>query len=134
VSDDLHGPQPFGVGQRRALAGCPAGTEKMDARVDLPAREPTHRRFVEAPGSSERADQRGADPGKWCSHLRSPLLRSIGAGGPESLLTPSTSFIVNQPCLPCIHFAAVSAPRANAVRSRAACESVIVSAGPSKQT
>src|SRR4029079_5608490 len=93
VSDDLHGPQPFGVGQRRCLPGCPAGTEKMAARVDLPAREPTHRRFVEAPGSSERADQRGADPGKWCSHLRSPLLRSIGAGGPESLLTPSTSFI-----------------------------------------
>ena len=48
--------------------------------------------------------------------------------------SPSTSFIVNQPRLPWIHFAARSAPRAKAERSRAACESVMVSAGPSKPT
>ena len=34
-------------------------------------------------------------------------------------LIPSTSRIVNQPCLPWIHRAAARAPRANAVRSRA---------------
>src|SRR3954452_21597503 len=43
-----------------------------------------------------------------------------------------TSRIVYHPRLPWIHFAAASAPRANADRSRAACVSVIVSAGPSK--
>src|SRR5262245_51104959 len=116
----------------------------MHACVDLPARETTHRRFIEAPAASERADQRGADPGKCFSHLRSPRLRAsrFGAAGSAAYLssdhttypTPSTSFIVYQPCLPWIHFAAVSAPRANAVRSRAACESVTVSAGPSKPT
>src|SRR5205823_10630162 len=34
---------------------------------------------------------------------------------------PSTSCIVYQPRLPCTHFAAASAPLANAVRSRAVC-------------
>ena len=42
--------------------------------------------------------------------------------------------MVNQPRLPLTHRAAMSAPRANAVRSRAVCESVIDSAGPSKPT
>ena len=39
--------------------------------------------------------------------------------------------MVNQPRLPRTHVAAISAPRANAVRSRAVWVSVIVSAGPS---
>ena len=42
--------------------------------------------------------------------------------------------MVNQPRRPCTHRAAVSAPRANADRSRAECVSTIVSAGPSNPT
>jgi len=42
--------------------------------------------------------------------------------------------MLNHPRFPVTHFAAAMAPRANAVRSRAVCESVTVSAGPSNPT
>src|SRR5256885_10580596 len=54
---------------------------------------------------------------------------------PRSTLFPYTTlFRSNQPRRPRIQFAATSAPRANAVRSRAVCRSVIVSAGDRKST
>src|SRR5262249_9937929 len=118
VDDDLDDADALGLVERGALAGGAARAEKVDARIDLPAREPPHAGFIERAARRERRDQRGSDSGKRRSHD----------------LTPSTSAIVNQPRLPWIHCAATRAPRANAVRSRAACVSVIVSAGPSNPT
>ena len=118
----------------------PHGHEKMNAGIDLTPRQAPHRGFVELAALRERRHERGPHSSKRCSHdvlqalkPRLPLDCTPDLPYPTYLPypTPSTSFIVNQPRLPCTHRAAASAPRANAVRSRAVWVSVIVSAGPS---
>src|SRR4051812_23886972 len=120
VDQDFDDADALLVGERRVFAGCTAWTEKMNAGVDLTTRESADRCFVERAGLRERRDECSTDARKCSSHNDPP--------------SPSTSFIVNQPRLPTTHFAAPSAPRAKAVRSRAVCVSVTVSAGPSKPT
>src|SRR5207237_6760412 len=84
VDEDLDGAQAFGVGERRVLARRAAGTQKMDACVDLPASEPANGGFIELAAARERRDQRGADSCEWPTHRYLPWSgwsgRSGGAG------------------------------------------------------
>ena len=116
VDQNLDAADAFLVAERRILAGRPARAQEVNAGVDLAPPEAPHALFVELARRGERRDERGSDAGEICPHG----------------CTPSTSCIVNQPRLPLNPLAAMSAPRAKALRSRAVCESVIDSAGPSK--
>jgi hypothetical protein len=66
--DQFHDAHLFRVGQRWNLACCAAWHEEMDAGVDLPARQPRHRRFVERAVAAERRDQRGSASCERSSH------------------------------------------------------------------
>ena len=127
---------------RRRSGGVSVGFSPVvpqGARKWMPAsicRRPSRRTagFVELAASGEGRDERRAGARKWRSHGFTSCIHLQSAVWPFATSNPSTSRIVNQPRRPFTHCAAVSAPRANAVRSRAVCVSVIVSAGPSKPT
>ena len=78
----------------------------MNPGIDLTAREAPHGRFVDVAAVGERRDECGSYSSKRCSHttLRQALksLRYTYPTYPTYLPSaiPSTSFIVNQPCLP----------------------------------